>query len=96
MTYFIDKYVSADRLPNLQEDLDIRSDRRQCDLIIEFVNRYVNAVIEWERFADRWDMGRRAELADILTELYGVSDDSVIEVERYGADLAKEIMEAEA
>lgn len=95
MTYYIDKYVTINRLPRLQEEFDRRADRKQCDMILDFINRYVDAVIEWERCADRWDMGRRAELVDILSEVFGLADDAITEVAQYGADLARDIMEAE-
>ena len=96
MTYYIDKYVTINWLPRLQEELDRRADRKQCDMILDFINRYVDAVIEWARCADRWDMGRRAELVDILSEVFGLADDAITEVAHYGEDLAHEIMEAEA
>lgn len=95
MTYYIDKYVTIDRLPRLQEELDRRADRKQCDMILDFVNRYVDAVIEWERCADRWDMGRRAELVDILSEVFCLADEAITEVARYGEDLARDIVEVE-
>lgn len=95
MTYYIDKYVTINRLPRLQEELDRRADRKQCDMILDLINRYVDAVIEWERCADRWDMGRRAELVDILSEVFGLADDAITEAAQYGAELARDIMEVE-
>ena len=96
MTYYIDKYVTINQLPQLQKELDTRADRKQCDMILELLNRYVDAVIEWERTADRWDMGRRSELVDIMVEMFGVDDEVIIEVAQYAVKMADLIKEAEA
>ena len=65
-------------------------------MILELLNRYVDAVIEWERTADRWDMGRRSELVDIMVEMFGVDDEVIIEVAQYAVKMADLIKEAEA
>ena len=95
MDYLITKY-NIDNFPVFQADLDRRSNRKECEMILELMNRYAHAVIDYELDYDRWHMGRRSELIDLLVELYGVYDGAINEVVEYAKHFAAEIKEAQA
>lgn len=95
MYYLITKY-NIDKFPAFQADLDRRSSRKECNMILELMNRYAVAVVDYFRTVDRWDMGRRAELIDIMVEIYGVDDEAISEVCAYAEHFAEEMEEAEA